>query len=112
MDRTRLWVDDQRKPPDESWDWGRTFLTAVELLITHGSVYDEFSLDHDLGEHEPTGFDFLRWVVLSRPDLLPRVIRIHSANPVGAANMKAVIERSGLYPKITMYGTGFLKGDL
>jgi hypothetical protein len=107
-----LWLDDQRRPPSDEWVWARTFMEAIELILTHGTVYDEFSLDHDLSEHEPTGYDFLRWVVISRPDLLPRIVRIHSANPVGAANMQAVIERSGLYPNRTLHGTGYEREDL
>ena len=110
--RGKLWLDDERRPPSDEWDWARTFLSAIELILTHRVIYDEFSLDHDLSEHEPTGYDFIRWVAISRPDLLPRIIRIHSANPVGAENMQHVVERTGVYTKRTLHGTGWEREDL
>ena len=110
--REKLWLDDERLPPSDGWDWGRTFMGAIELVLTHGIAYDEFSLDHDLGSDEPTGFDFIRWVVTVRSDLLPRIIRVHSANPVGAEKMVQAIEDAGIYTKRTLHGTGYEREDL
>lgn len=87
-------------------------MDAVSFVLLNGVPFDEMSLDHDLGDHEPTGLDFLRWLVINQAQLLPRVIRIHSANPVGTMNMRQTLERAGVYTKHTLHGTGWEREDL
>lgn len=96
-----LWVDDERPLPEDllndDWCKAPTFHEAVlklELL-----EFEVVSLDHDLGcfygNKEMTGYDVLMWLVQRKMDGLyvPQEIRIHTANPVGRANMLGVIER-------------------
>lgn len=118
----KLYLDDVRSPPDDSWTVARTAKEARSILLA-GPV-EMASLDHDLdicstctpGEvhkdtnlvvvasleavcakgctcacHE-TGYDFVKWMagVGLWPEHKPAV---HSANPVGKANMIAVIDR-------------------
>lgn len=48
--KTRLWLDDIRRPPDDSWIWARTLEEARQVMLT--CDIKEASLDHDLGLHE------------------------------------------------------------
>jgi hypothetical protein len=47
----RLWHDDVRPPPDDSWTWARTNDAAKAVLEAHPVC--EISLDHDLGYAGP-----------------------------------------------------------
>lgn len=49
-DYSKLWHDDIRRPPDETWFWARTNREAVRYLLL--ARCEEASLDHDLGLHE------------------------------------------------------------
>lgn len=96
----KLWHDDIRRPPDDSWHWARTNQEAMRFLQLW--VVTEISLDHDLGLHnhdpdvpdadmqmgwdeENDGYDLVKWMVAA--DLVPRKVTIHSHNPDGAKNM-------------------------
>jgi len=88
----RVFLDDEREPymvyEDEAsrrgWAIARTVEVAMDLLRT-GAV-TEISLDHDLGAGNKTGYDLCKWMTQERT--WPAVVRIHSANPVGAENME------------------------
>lgn len=95
----KLWLDDVRKPPDSTWTWAKNYDEAIQSLESaefFGAdfVWSELSLDHDLGDTSPSGYDLLcwleEWVVRMRLVDIP-VIHIHSANPVGAARMRLAI---------------------
>jgi hypothetical protein len=108
-----MWLDDVRACPD-GWTHVKTVAEAKALLLA-GPV-EWASLDHDLGicprcvdmadadidarlcpkdcthECHETGSDLVRW--MAENDVWPRTKpRVHSANPVGAAYMRGVIER-------------------
>ncbi len=104
----RLYLDDVRNPPDETWHVCRTAEEAKALLAAGGVEYA--SLDHDLGEceaceearghqdpqhtcrHKMTGYDLCLWMAEFGvwPKNKPTV---HSANPVGRQRMEGVIAR-------------------
>lgn len=92
---TKIWLDDRRVPPDESWTWVKAVASAISLMET-GNV-SEASLDHDLGldddGHElPPGRTLVVW--MAENDCWPtQAISIHSANPVGVSYMVGVIAR-------------------
>jgi hypothetical protein len=90
----KLWLDDIRVPGLD-WEWVKTPWEALELIVKMGNEISEWSLDHDLGEDIPTGYDFLRvienMVALDFPIHIPETINIHSANPVGRKNMMEAI---------------------
>lgn len=94
----RLWIDDVRKPPTDSWTWCKTSKEAFDLIglviaVKTDPLHFVISFDHDLGETDTTipiakyfeelaynGVDFkLEWT-------------IHSANPVGKANLQRILE--------------------
>lgn len=107
----KLYVDDIRSPPDDTWTVARTAEAARDILLAGG--VELASLDHDMGEcdecanafpprgytvvtntcrHRMTGYDLVMWMVETGnwPKHKPAV---HSANVVGKANMVATIDR-------------------
>lgn len=94
----KIWVDDIRPPPDDTWTWLYTSKEAVLYLGTVKGNVDkglpneifEMSLDHDLG-----GDDTTRPIVLwmCENDFWPVEVVVHSANPVGREWLEGMIER-------------------
>jgi hypothetical protein len=90
----KLFVDDERKPPCDDWEVARNALSAYIFLNLHatGAPYciEILSLDHDLGEDCQTGYDVAAWLeeqVYTGNVLPPKVLKVHSANPVGRARI-------------------------
>jgi len=87
-----LFLDGLRPPPDN-------FILAKDAtecstLIQNNDI-NILSLDHDLGETE-TGYDLVKWLVesgLEAPEIYPKVIYLHTANPVGRQNMYQLLMR-------------------
>ena len=86
----RLWLDDKRKPPNDSWYWVTNPASFKAVFNLPENILD-ISMDHDLGV-ETTGYDLLKWMANEgfRPS---GRITIHSMNPVGRANMESFIKR-------------------
>jgi hypothetical protein len=126
----KLWLDDERKVPNESWTRATTMAEAVHLA--ERNVIVEMSLDHDLGvapmceecrerldnddpsspDEDPiecrcschrelakTGYDFVRWLVETGKWSTTKP-RVHSQNPVGRANMQALIDKFWFNPQL------------
>lgn len=111
-DRINLWLDDIRPAP-EGWVRVKTVHEAIEVMRTKD--VDHMSLDHDLDLcptchdlnedysqdillpckcNQSTGYDFVKW--MAGNDIWPKFKpTVHSANPVGANNMRAMIDRYG-----------------
>lgn len=53
---------------------------------------EEVSCDNDLGEGNPEGYKLLNWLEATGYNI---PIHIHSANSVGAENMRRIIQRNG-----------------
>ncbi len=105
----KLWHDDVRPPPDDTWTWAKTNAEA-ELALTVLEI-EECSLDHDLGAKycddadieeilrlagpslEGSGLDLARWMVEN--DKVPPKVRIHSWNNIGAMQMARTIADAG-----------------
>jgi hypothetical protein len=95
---TRVFLDDDlehRKPPSDDWIHVTTVAEAIEL-IEAGDVV-ALSLDHDLGEDEPTGYEVLKHLEYrlraDGVDLWPTdLLVIHSANAAGVGNMIRAVE--------------------
>ncbi len=85
----RLFLDDVRAPPDESWDVVRSFDEFVRFIETNG-MPDEISFDHDLGDGVPSGMDCAKWLVETERPLLR--FAVHSANPPGRANIEGLLQ--------------------
>ena len=86
----KLFVDDVRNPPDDTWVVCRTFDEAISHL---NNGVTEISLDHDLGE-DKTGYDIAKYIErLAYENKLGRIKwAIHSANPVGRQNIERALK--------------------
>ena len=97
----KLYLDDLRTPVDESFVIVRSFDEAVRFVQTNG-IPEFISFDHDLGIDRhgvllPNGYDFAKWLVNSDIDgtiKLPEnfSFKVHSQNPVGAKNIKCLLD--------------------
>lgn len=95
MEHIKIWVDDIRTPP-QGYCWTNTVeytIKIIQRLEYMGVQIDEISLDHDAGEFGPPDYikilDWLEETGRNYP------IHIHSANAVGIANMRHIIQRNG-----------------
>lgn len=96
----RLWVDDERPIPknySEEWTRAHSFHEAIMKLELMDIC--EVSLDHDIasfyGYTEMNGVHIVQWMIQRKMDgyEVPSIIHVHSANPIGADNMRKLIER-------------------
>lgn len=110
----KLYLDDMRYPDiHEDWRIARNYHDAVWYVKTYGLPY-HISFDHDLADShydwsilgipaetltppkEFTGYDFAKWfcnwVLDNQLDLSNFTYYVHSANPVGAANIEAYMK--------------------
>ena len=82
----KVWLDDLRPAPNETWT-AVTIPSAAITLLESGEV-ELISFDHDLGyegEKELSGYEVLLWIeeaVVLR-GFKPPEMRVHSANPPG-----------------------------
>jgi hypothetical protein len=113
--RMRLYLDDIRTPVDDDWIVVRNYDEFVAQIKLRGlGNFEVISLDHDLGEgamveyytnvknnymldynniKERTGMDCCRYLVsesMNEKIPLPQIY-VHSANPIGSANMLGYI---------------------
>lgn len=92
----KLWIDDIRVPPNEyEWVWAQTADEAFKwLTVVSWATITDISFDHDLGENSKSGYDILVWIEQCVHDghKLVANLHVHSANPVGRANMQAAIQ--------------------
>ena len=113
--KLRLYLDDIRTPIGDDWIISRNYDEFVSEIKLNGlGNFEVISLDHDLGEgamveyytnvknnymldynniEERTGMDCCRFLVSESMNLkipLPQIY-IHSANPIGSANMMGYI---------------------
>jgi hypothetical protein len=115
IEKKRLYLDDVRTPNAEDWIVARDYDEFVSAIKLHSlGNFEVISLDHDLGEgamieyytnvknnymldykniEEKTGMDCCRFLVVeSMNEKIPLPqIYIHSANPIGSANMMGYI---------------------
>lgn len=95
----KIWVDDIRPAP-EDFVWCKTTDQAknnIKLcLMAHISI-ELIDLDHDAGDYNKSyyGGDYINILNWLEENNINIPIRIHSMNPVGVQNMRAIIQRNG-----------------
>ena len=93
----KLWVDDVRPAP-EGYVWVKSVDDAKEFICwakcTNQSV-ELIDIDHDAGDYATDGGDYIKLLDWLEETGRNYPIRIHSMNPVGVANMRAIIKRNG-----------------
>lgn len=101
----KLWVDDMRDAPDETWTECRKVQPAINAMSLF--LFDEISLDHDI-ENRPDDETFqpvahyLGARFLATPEWYPRVV-IHSMNPTGAQTIHDILLSYTLKSEIIPY---------
>jgi Cyclic-phosphate processing Receiver domain len=96
----RLFLDDERAPPSPQYQVVYQGWQAVVQLVRNNFAIEELSLDHDLGDGVPTGYDVAAWlekVVLTTGVQPPKILRVHSANPVGRARILQAFQSIARY---------------
>jgi len=83
-----IFVDDERMPPAPEWQWEvfRDCGKAIAAIVRNQGNIEILSLDHDMGQDVPTGYDIASWLekeVWTNGMIPPKILRVHSANPVG-----------------------------
>lgn len=114
-EKKRLYLDDVRTPLADDWVIARNYDEFVYQINLYGlESFEVISLDHDLGEgamveyytnvknnftldynniKEKTGYDCCKFLVslsMTKNIPLPQIY-VHSANPIGSANMMGFI---------------------
>lgn len=115
----KLYLDDMRNIPDLHPDWrlARNYHDALWYVNNYGIPY-HISFDHDLADihydipdyghsedfmvtdsapYEFTGYDFAKWFcnhcMDNQIDLSEFTYAVHSANPVGAENIRRYMDQ-------------------
>ena len=91
----KLWLDDLRPVP-YGYEGAKSVNEAKKLMQEaehNGIEIEALDLDHDLGDYADQGGDAIRlldWLA-ERGTFYP--VEIHTANPVGRANMERILAR-------------------
>ena len=99
----KLWIDDVRPAP-EGYYWCKRVKEAINIIDYYRGneewidKIEILDMDHDAGKYaEYYGGDYiniLKWMECNYPNhTIP--IHIHSMNPVGVQNMRAIIQHNG-----------------
>lgn len=91
----KLFLDDERHPVTSDWCIARSSLEA-QMMVEESGMPSEIAFDHDLGGND-TAIKFIWWVIDNHYDHdleIPVGFKysIHSQNPIGAANIKALMD--------------------
>ena len=103
----RIWIDDVRPAPE-----GYVWFKSVDVAMTNISEYqymynvtrppyrdywkiELIDIDHDAGDYASDGGDYIKLLDWLEETGRNYPIRIHSMNPVGRENMRAIIRRNG-----------------
>ena len=93
----KLWIDDERPAP-EGYVWCKSVHQTKQVIraseLTHTTI-ELLDIDHDAGDYAFDGGDYIKildWMEYTNRNY---PIRIHSMNPVGRENMRAIIRHNG-----------------
>ena len=84
-----VYLDDIREPP-ANFILVRTVEECKDIL--KNNKVNILSLDHDMGDDQPTGYDLIKWMIEN--NIYPGVITVHSLNPVGKKNMTQLLKKN------------------
>ena len=98
MTKLKIWVDDVRPAPNNYY-WCKTVNSVKRLLCDAHIIncYDivVIDLDHDAGDYAKEGGDYIKILDWLEETGRRYPIHIHSMNPIGVANMRAIIQKNG-----------------
>lgn len=109
----KLWIDDVRPAP-EGYVWCKSVNSAKRCVVDFEqeieNALDEYDfpsaelwnkkiklidIDHDAGDYTYDGGDYIKLLDWFEETGRNYPIHIHSMNPVGVANMRAIIQKNG-----------------
>ena len=103
----KVWIDDIREAP-VGYIWCRSTNSALRFITQNKDYIELIDIDHDAGDYQKDGGDFIavlkelerlsrnpRWSSIYKDIIKRYSFRIHSANPVGVQNMRAIIQANG-----------------
>ena len=100
----KLWIDDVRPAP-KGYIWLKTVNEAIRYIEIYGYYLDfdnnlvdlieVIDTDHDAGNYAQYGGDYIKLLDWLEETGRNYPIHIHSMNPVGVANMRAIIRKNG-----------------
>ena len=100
----KLWIDDVRPAP-AGYVWLKTVNDAIRYIEIYGDYIDFdnnlvdlieiIDIDHDAGDYACYGGDYIKLLDWLEETGRNYPIHIHSMNPVGVANMRAIIQKNG-----------------
>ena len=101
----KLWVDDVRPAPgtlSDGWIWitevnaAKRYIEIMERGVEKGHEgITLIDIDHDAGVFASEGGDYIKLLDWLEETGRNYPIRIHSMNPVGVQNMRAIIQKNG-----------------
>ena len=103
----KLWIDDVRPAPNLSYRWvksvneAKRMIEGIEAFNKEVWDYSELvaleliDIDHDAGDYACEGGDYIKLLDWLEETGRSYPVRIHSMNPVGVQNMRAIVERNG-----------------
>lgn len=119
----KLYIDDIRDVPDESWTLIRTISEAIRCIVLFRDEITEISLDHDISfdvriggvyrpfpspdTFQPVAY-FIGEVYQPPYQNAPK-ITIHTANPAGAESLQGILEYYQIGYHLNMMGEAFRK---
>lgn len=92
----KLWVDDMRPAPN-----GYAYACSVNKAKHTIEYFEKYfhveliDIDHDAGDYAWDGGDYIKLLDWLEETGRNYPIRIHSMNPVGRENMRAIIQKNG-----------------
>ena len=100
----KIWIDDVRPAP-KGYSWCTT-VNAAKFAIegeedcarnfpSNGYGIELIDIDPDAGDYAIFGGDYIKLLDWLEETGRNYPIRIHSMNPVGVQNMRAIIQRNG-----------------
>ena len=106
-----LWIDDVRPAPEGYDEWAHSVNEAKQLILEWEEFYRRIAenfgqewkielidIDHDAGDYANDGGDYIKlldWLEERGIVDLGYFFHLHSKNPVGIQNMRAIIEHNG-----------------
>ena len=100
----KLWIDDLRPAP-AGYTWVKTVNDAKwyiesaeeieEIFPTGTPVIKLIDIDHEAGNFVRNGGDYIKLLDWLEETGRNYPIRLHSMNPVGVQNMRAIINKNG-----------------
>lgn len=86
------------RPAPEGYQWAHSVTNArvrIRWAEQNGIPIEIIDIDHDAGEYACQGGDYIHLLDWLEETGRNYPIRIHSQNPVGVQNMRAIIQRNG-----------------